>query len=151
MDVVQLAVDRLIPNQWNVNRMNRAMQKKLTAYLKREGLVEPLVVRPHPKELGHFEILGGFHRWEIAKELGYQTVPSIVVELDDRRAKVLSINLNEMKGQSLPSLLGRLIHDLSSELTLDDLETQLPYTLDELKNDSIRVVRHGPIEAREAA
>jgi len=56
------------------------------------------------------------------------------------RAKVLSINLNELKGQSLPQLLAELIHDLSKEATLDDLETQLPYSLSELK-DSLEILK----------
>lgn len=129
LTVVEIGVEELTPNPWNPNRMSEAMRGKLKAYLQREGFVEPLVVRP----LGDgYQILGGFHRWEIAKELGYQTVPCVVVDVDDQRAKVLTINLNEMKGQSLPSLLASLIHDLSKERTLEDLECQLPYSIAEL-------------------
>ena len=69
-----------------------------------------------------------------ARELGYETVPCAVVELDDRRAKILSVNLNEMKGQSVSWLLSELVHDLSQELTLGDLESQLPYSEAELKD-----------------
>lgn len=134
MDVVQIAVDKLVPNSWNVNRMSAGMQKKLAAYLKREGLVEPIVVRPHPREGGRYEILGGFHRWTICKdELGYETVPCVVVEgLDDRRAKILSVNLNSMKGESVPSLLSDLLHDLEQEMPLADMEMTLPYDANEI-------------------
>ena len=137
LTVSEIGVEKLTPNPWNPNRMSDEMRAKLKAYLEREGFVEPLVVRP----LGEgYQILGGFHRWEIAKELDYKTVPCVIVDLDDKRAKILSVNLNEMKGQSLPSLLGSLIHDLSKELTLEDLETQLPYTIDELK-DSLELLK----------
>ena len=129
--VRQTAVDRLVPNTWNPNRMSPEMRHKLKVYIQREGFVEPLVVRPQGDR---FEILGGFHRWVIARELGYQSVPCTIVNLDDRRAKILSINLNELKGQSVPQLLAQVIHDLEAELTLEDLETQLPYTLAELKD-----------------
>lgn len=134
MDVTQIAADKLVANPWNVNRMSTTMQKKLTAYLKREGLVEPLVVRPHPKEPGRYEILGGFHRWTICREqLGYSTVPCVVVEgLDDRRAKILSVNLNSMKGESIPSLLSDLLHDLEQEMPLVDMEMTLPYDKHEI-------------------
>jgi ParB-like chromosome segregation protein Spo0J len=104
---------------------------KLREYVKKEGLVEPIVVRARGEG---YQILGGYHRWKIAQDLGYETVPCAVVELDDRRAKVLSVNLNEMKGQSVTSLLSELIHDLNKELTLEDLETMLPYTEGELKD-----------------
>ncbi len=135
--ITEIAVEELTPNPWNPNRMSDEMRAKLKAYIAREGFVEPLVARPKGEQ---FEILGGFHRWEIAKDLGYKTVPCVVVNLDDRRAKILSVNLNEMKGQSLPSLLANLIHDLSAELTLEDLETQLPYSVEELK-DSLELLK----------
>ena len=136
-ELVEIDVGNLKPNPWNPNRMSEEMYHKLKAYVKREGLVEPIVVRP--KGDG-YEILGGFHRWKIAKELGYETVPCAVVELDDRRAKILSINLNEMKGQSVSALLSDLVHDLSRELTLKDLESQLPYTEADLK-DALEIMK----------
>ena len=132
LKVVDVPVERLHPNPWNPNRMDDARFSKLRAYVEREGFVEPLVVRP--KEAGHYEILGGEHRWRIAKDLGHTSVPCSVVELDDRRAKVLTVNLNELKGQSLPHLLAELVHDLSRELTLDDLASQLPYDVMELED-----------------
>lgn len=136
-ELVEVGVGRLAPNPWNPNRMSEEMYHKLKAYVKREGLVEPIVVRPKGEG---YEILGGFHRWKIAKELAYETVPCAVVDLDDRRAKILSINLNEMKGQSVSALLSELIHDLSQELTVEDLETQLPYSEAELK-DALEIMK----------
>ena len=137
LTVVEIPVEKLTPNPWNPNRMSDEMRAKLKAYIQREGFVEPLVVRP----LGErYEILGGFHRWGIAKELRYGTVPCVVVDVDDRRAKILSVNLNELKGQSLPNLLAELIHDLSRDLTLGDLESQLPYSTQEL-TDSLELLK----------
>jgi ParB-like chromosome segregation protein Spo0J len=87
-----------------------------------------MVVRPHPSEAERYEILGGYHRWKICKEkLGYESMPCVVVDLDDKRAKVLSINLNEMSGEPVPALLAELLHDLNREIAIEDLETLLPY------------------------
>jgi len=137
LNIQELPVSKLQPNPWNPNRMSAEMRHKLKEYIKKEGFVEPIVVRSKNE---YFEILGGYHRWSIAGELNYQTVPCVVIELDDRRARILSINLNEMKGQSLPNLLADLVHDLSKEVTLDDLETQLPYSMTELK-DSLELLK----------
>ena len=137
MKITNIPVEKLSPNPWNPNRMSPEMKHKLKEYIKREGFVEPIVVR---LKGDGYEILGGFHRWSIAKELGYATVPCVIVSLDDRRAKILSINLNEMKGQSLPDLLANLVHDLSKEMNLEDLETQLPYSINELK-DSLELLK----------
>jgi hypothetical protein len=54
---------------------------------------------------------------EIAKELGLQLFRASYA--DDKRAKVLTINLNEMKGQSLPTLLSTSCR-ISKELVLED-------------------------------
>jgi len=137
LKITDIPVEKLTPNPWNPNRMSPEMRHKLKEYIKREGFVEPIVVRPKGEG---YEILGGFHRWSIAKELRYESVPCVVVNLDDRRAKILSINLNEMKGQSLPNLLSELIHDLSKEITLEDIESQLPYSMEELR-DSLELLK----------
>jgi len=137
LQITDIPIDKLTPNPWNPNRMSPEMRHKLKEYIKREGFVEPIVVRPKGEA---FEILGGFHRWSIAAELEFKSVPCMIVNLDDRRAKILSVNLNEMKGQSLPDLLANLVHDLSRDLTLEDLETQLPYSMDELK-DSLELLK----------
>lgn len=133
MNVTEISVDQLEANPWNVNRMSKPMMRKLTAYLKREGLVEPIVVRPHPKKEGRYEILGGFHRWTICKdELGYETVPCVVADLNDKRAKILSVNLNSMKGEAVPSLLSNLLHDLEQEMPMPDIEATMPFDKSEI-------------------
>jgi len=136
VEILEIPVEWVHPNNWNVNRMAPAMRKKLAAYLKREGLVEPLVVRAHPAHKGQYELLGGEHRWRICKEeLGHEKVPCVVVDgLDDKRAKILSVNLNEMSGVSVPALLSRLLSGLSQEMTLPDLEATLPYDAREIQD-----------------
>lgn len=148
LTVREIPVGQLGPNPWNPNHVPADLYAKLRAYIEREGFVEPLVVRPKG-EL--FEILGGFHRWKIAGELGYASVPCVVVDLDDRRAKILSVNLNELKGQSVPALLAALIHDLSRETTLDDLATQLPWDAKQLADfEELLKIPDGLLEQLEA-
>jgi ParB-like chromosome segregation protein Spo0J len=137
LKVVDLAVETLAPNPWNPNRVPPGLYAKLRGYIEREGFVEPLVVR---RKGDGFEILGGYHRWLIAKELKHVAVPCVIVDLDDRRAKILSVNLNELKGQSVPALLAELIHDLSRELSVEDLASQLPYDVPEL-DDLLRLLQ----------
>jgi hypothetical protein len=118
--LMEIEVERLQPNPWNPNRISEEMYHKLKAYIKREELVGPIVVRP----LGEgYQMLGGCQRWKIAKDLGYETDLCAVVELDDRRAKILSVNLSGMKAQSVSVFLSELIHYLSQVLILEDLES----------------------------
>jgi len=131
MDIQEIPIGDLVPNPWNPNRMDAETYAKLRAYIKARGFVEPLVVRPHD---GRWEILGGYHRWMAAQELDYTAVPCSVVDLGDREAKILSINLNELKGQSVQALFAKLVQDLSTDLSIDDLETHLPYSEAELRD-----------------
>jgi len=48
--------------------------------------------------------------------------------------------LNELKGQSVPALLAELIHDLSRELSLEDMASQLPYDIPQL-DDYLRLLQ----------
>src|SRR5262249_1171808 len=123
------------------NRMSDEMQAKLAAYIEREGLVEPIVVRRIPGEEDRYQILGGFHRWRICKErLGYATMPCGLVDVDHRRGRSLSVKLNEMSGQAVPALMANLLADLNREISVDDLETLLPYSRLEME-DMLKLLR----------
>ena len=75
LKIQNIPVEKLSPNPWNPNRMSSEMKHKFKEYIKREGFVEPIVVRAKGEG---FEILGGFHRWSIAKELGLEWDCSLV-------------------------------------------------------------------------
>ena len=130
LEVVHLPIGDLRPNPWNPNRVPADVMHKLREYLRKEGLVQPLVVRRMPD---HFQILGGFHRWSICKdELGYTEIPCVVVDVDEKRAKLLTVNLNELSGDPVPHLMAALVHDLSRDTSIEDLSTLLPYSESEL-------------------
>jgi ParB-like chromosome segregation protein Spo0J len=130
LEVVHLPIGDLRPNPWNPNRVPADVMHKLREYLRKEGLVQPLVVRRMPD---HYQILGGFHRWSICKdELGYTEIPCVVVDVDEKRAKLLTVNLNELSGDPVPHLMAALVHDLSRDTSLEDLSTLLPYSESEL-------------------
>lgn len=130
IDVVHLPIGDLRPNPWNPNRVAPDVMHKLREYIRVEGLVQPIVVR---RLTDHYQILGGFHRWTLCKdELGYTDIPCVVVDVDDKRAKLLTVNLNELSGDPVPRLMAELIHDLSRDTSLEDLSTILPYSEAEL-------------------
>lgn len=138
LKIQHIPVASLTFNSWNSNRMGREMEERLKTYIKKEGMIQTLLVRPKGKD--KFEVVDGAHRLNVAKELGYQNVPCIVLNLDDRQARIASLNLNELKGQPVPNLLAEIIHDLSKEASLDDLSKILPYSREEL-DDCLELLR----------
>ncbi len=132
LTITELRGDLLDPNPWNPNRMTPEIRRKLRLNLQRDGFVSPLLVR---KLDGRYQIVNGEHRWMIAKELGYQTVPCVVLDqLDDRRARILTVNLNELGGDPVPSLLAKLLHELEEQIPLAELAAVLPYDESEIRD-----------------
>jgi ParB/RepB/Spo0J family partition protein len=126
MNFEKIQIDKLIPNDWNPNHIKKAAADKLKRFIQAQGDVLPLVVRNHPDKKGCYQIIDGFHRWQIFKELAYAEVDCVVIEATDDQAKILTVNLNYLRGQAKPIEYAKLIHDLTELHSLEDLELVLP-------------------------
>ena len=135
LDVRDLAVDAPDPNPWNPNAMTPTRRAQLSAFVQKVGMVIPSAVRVHPEGPDRFQIIDGGRRWRAAVEnQGATHVPCVVLDVDDHTARVLTVNLNEMKGSPAPDKLAQLIHELHREASLEDLATLMPYTERELSD-----------------
>ena len=56
----------------------------LVGSVKEKGVLQPLLVRPDPRNPGHFEIVAGERRWRAAQQARLHEVPAVVKELSDR-------------------------------------------------------------------
>lgn len=66
---------------------------EMTESVKKKGIIEPLIVRKHPKKAGRFELVCGWRRWSAAGKAGLVQVPCIIRELGDD--EVLDVQLAE--------------------------------------------------------
>ena len=121
-------LDDLRPHPLNSNVMPEDLKEKLRAHIRRTGRYPFLVVRPHPEELGRYQVLDGHHRVEILRELGHTDARCDVWDVNDREAKLLLATLNRLQGQDLPIRRAGLLHELLGEMSLDDLAGLLPET-----------------------
>ena len=69
--------------------------------IKQIGVVSPLIVRPDPE--GGYEILSGHRRLLAAQLAGLETVPVIVMEMDDDAAIIFMVDSNLQRENILPS------------------------------------------------
>jgi ParB-like chromosome segregation protein Spo0J len=105
---------QLIPNPWNSNKVDRENFDKLKKSLQSLGNFKPIVVREVEDK---FQILGGYHRCEAAKELGIPTVPIVNLGvLDDARAKEISLIDNTRYGEDDTELLAKIMDEIDTEL-----------------------------------
>ena len=110
--------------------MGVAMLDRLTASIRGYGLLIPLVVRPIGKV---YEVLSGNQRLTVVAGLGFKTVPCIIVDLDDARARLLAQALNHLHGEDDLGLRAELLRTVLEHLPVGDVLAVLPESADGLR------------------
>jgi ParB family transcriptional regulator, chromosome partitioning protein len=85
-------IDRIRPNP---NQPRRDFDEKelqdLAASIREKGVIQPLILRPHPQDPADFEIVAGERRWRAAQVAGVHELPAVVRELSDAEVLELAI------------------------------------------------------------
>jgi len=97
--IIELPVEKLRANPWNVNFLADDVRRRLRAEMERLGpkAIEPIIVRE--KDDG-FEIVDGEQRWSIAKELGWKTIPAVIKKFTDEEVRELCLSYNVLRGHA---------------------------------------------------
>jgi ParB family chromosome partitioning protein len=105
----QLAPDRVVPielvspNPRNPRRsFDEADLIDLAQSIQKHGVVQPVVVRPSPEQVGRYEIIAGERRWRAAQKAGLVELPIIVRNVDNRTALELAIIENVQRADLNP-------------------------------------------------
>lgn len=77
--------------------------KNLADSIRAKGVLQPLLVRPHPREVGEFEIIAGERRWRAAQLAQVHEVPVIVRDFDDRETLEVAL-IENLQRQDLSPL-----------------------------------------------
>lgn len=75
---------------------------ELTASIKASGLLQPILVRPHPTTPGRFQIIAGERRWRASREAGLGAVPAVVRALSDVDAMAAALVENLQRADLNP-------------------------------------------------
>jgi ParB family transcriptional regulator, chromosome partitioning protein len=97
MNFIDIPLDQLREASWNPNQMDGAMLERLRESLRRFDVVTNLVVRP--LRGASYEVISGNQRLQVLRELGRESVPCAVVDLDDAHARLLAQALNRVQGE----------------------------------------------------
>ena len=97
-ELAEISVDEIAPN---ARQPRRRFEPEATAGLaesiRRQGLLQPVVVRPRAG--GGYELIAGERRWRAAKDAGIATLPALVREADDRDSLLLALVENVAREQ----------------------------------------------------
>ncbi len=82
--VRSLPVEMLEPSPYQPRgAMNLEALEELTASIRERGILQPLLVRPHPVQPGRYQIIAGERRWRASQAAGLHEVPALIRELSD--------------------------------------------------------------------
>ena len=83
-ELIELDIKQLDPNPFQARiEYPEEELKDLGRSIKEHGMLEPIIVRPHPTKPGRFEIAVGERRVRACRLVGITTVPAIVRDLSD--------------------------------------------------------------------
>ncbi len=85
------------------SQFNEAALVELAESIRTNGIMQPIVVRPSPKQADMYEIIAGERRWRAAKAVALSEVPVIIRELTDKQALELAL-IENIQRQDLSAL-----------------------------------------------
>ena len=119
-----LAVIQLEPGPFQPRvAMDPAALTELTDSIRQQGVLQPILARPHPASPGMFQIIAGERRWRAATAAGLHEVPVLIKPLDDSGAMAAAL-VENLQRQDLDAIeeadgYNRLIDDFG--LTQDQI------------------------------
>ena len=117
VELLELPVDAVHPNPKQPRRrFDGEAGTGLAESIKRQGIIQPLIVRP--RDAGGYEIVAGERRWRAAREAGVATVPAVVRESDDRDTLLIGLIENVAREQLTPVEEARAYASLLDEFQL---------------------------------
>ncbi|WP_163936379.1 ParB/RepB/Spo0J family partition protein [Paraferrimonas sp. SM1919] len=83
-------IESLVPGKYQPRRdMASEPLEELAESIKKQGLLQPLVIRPISN--GKFEIIAGERRWRASQLAGLHDVPCIIKDVDDEAAIAIAL------------------------------------------------------------
>ena len=98
-----MAIDLLHPGRYQPRgRFAPDELQALAQSVKENGILQPILVRPHDRLAGHFEIVAGERRWRAAQLAQLHEVPIILRSLDDRSTLEIALIENVQREDLTP-------------------------------------------------
>jgi ParB family chromosome partitioning protein len=103
MEILNHKIDRMMPMPespfaFRDDESFRNLVESIRLY----GLIDPIIVQPHPKNKDKFEIISGVRRWYACRELGRETISCIVADnMTREEAIIFMIDANLCNRESI--------------------------------------------------
>jgi ParB family chromosome partitioning protein len=97
----ELPVSAIRPNPYQPRaKLDEPQFQELVSSIEVAGLLQPIVVRRH---LDGYQLIAGERRWRAAQKLGWQKIPAIIKDADDRTLLTLAL-IENLQRDNLSSI-----------------------------------------------
>lgn len=123
-----IALDRIEPNPDQPRKdISQEGLHELAQSISEQGLLQPLLIRPHPSQNGLYQLIAGERRWRACRLAGLHSVPVLVRDISDSEALVIGLVENLQRQDLNPveeaQAVGRLLRELN--ISQDELAQRL--------------------------
>lgn len=91
--IVYRKIDELVDSEYNPKKCSPKEEAQIEASIKRFGIVDPLIINMNPERKNI--IIGGHQRKRICKNLGWEEIPCVELNLDKEKEKELNLRLTK--------------------------------------------------------
>jgi ParB family chromosome partitioning protein len=96
-ELVELPVSSIRPNPYQPRyEIDEPALEELAASIQASGLLQPIVVRANH---GSYQLIAGERRWRAVQRLGWQKIPAVIKDVDDRTLLTLALIENLQRDQ----------------------------------------------------
>lgn len=99
--------------------------ERMECSIQREGVCEPILVRPDPVMNGMYQIISGVWRAEASRRCGFEVIPAVIQECDDTHAVVRRTESNLVRRCLGLKEICRQLEILANELRHQGMRTDL--------------------------
>jgi hypothetical protein len=115
MEVEWVTLDQLHANKYNPNKQNPEEKRLLKLSIVEDGFTQPVLVQQDG------EIIDGFHRWSMMKELlgetgedRFKEIAIVRTDMDDIQQRIATMRHNRARGNEDMELLSGVMRDLEA-------------------------------------
>jgi DNA modification methylase len=131
LQVQQLKISELRLSEYNPRKWSEEQLQKLRESIEKFGVVDPLIVNDHESRKNI--VVGGNMRLAVLKEMGFDEIPVVYVNLNEKQERDLNIRLNKTGGDFDFDLLKEFSEDLLADIGFSSEELDQIYDIDDME------------------
>ncbi|MDA9619109.1 ParB/RepB/Spo0J family partition protein [Candidatus Pelagibacter bacterium] len=119
-EISRVDISDLVRNPYQPREtFNEVKLEELANSIKKNGIIQPIAVRPNKSQSGKYEIVAGERRWLAAQKAGLHDIPVTVLDLTDVESLEVAIVENIQRDDLNPVEEARGYKRLSEEFNYD--------------------------------